>query len=218
VPLYQGWASLELREGNLTLAKRLISEALTRDKRHAPGWLIAAQIEERQGNDGLVGLFLRRGIECVPNSAELYRALGEYLNGKGKINDAREVLEKGLEVNPLHAPLYHSLAELEARVFNLKGLAVLNEKAAKLFNRDALASSSSSSTALGRRIQMGRSRGISREVSALSEVVGDSVDNDSEDTGGLDDVLGQFEDAAINEITHYETYAGRNETGKVLDS
>jgi hypothetical protein len=107
---------------------------------------------------------------------------------------------------------------LEARVFNLKGLAVLNERAAKLFNRDALASSSSSSTALGRKIQMGRSRDTARGVSALSEVVGDSTDNDNEDTDDFDDVLGQFEDAAINEITHYDTYAGRNETGKLLDS
>ncbi len=85
--MYQGWASLELREENLVTAKRLISEALTKDKRQGSGWLVAAQIEERQGNSGLVGLVLRRGIECAPNEAALYCALGDHLVGKGKYQD-----------------------------------------------------------------------------------------------------------------------------------
>lgn len=51
---------------------------------------------------------------------------------------ARDLLEKGLELDPLHAPLYHSLAELEARVFNVEGLARLNKRALKVFNSNAL--------------------------------------------------------------------------------
>jgi Tfp pilus assembly protein PilF len=80
---------MELHNGNITTAKRLITEALTRDKRQGSGWLIASQIEERLGNDGLVGLILRRGIECAPTDVELYRALGEHMVKKGKINDVR---------------------------------------------------------------------------------------------------------------------------------
>jgi Tfp pilus assembly protein PilF len=73
-------------------AKRLISEALTRDKRQGSGWLVAAQIEERQGaNNGLVGLILRRGIECAPNEAALYCALGDHLVGRGKFEDVSTV-------------------------------------------------------------------------------------------------------------------------------
>lgn len=78
---------MELREKNFIAAKRLISEALTRDKRNGSGWLIAAHIEEHLGNDGLADLLLRRGIECAPSDAELYRALGENLLGKGKIDN-----------------------------------------------------------------------------------------------------------------------------------
>ena len=51
---------------------------------------------------------------------------------------ARTLLEKGLEVDPMHAPLYHSLAELEARVFNLEGMAQLHKRAAEIFNTNAL--------------------------------------------------------------------------------
>ena len=86
-PLYQGWALLELREGNLEAARKLISEALTRNKQNGFGWLVAAEIEEEAGNDGLVNLLLRRGIECAPNDVELYRKLGDHLVARGKIND-----------------------------------------------------------------------------------------------------------------------------------
>lgn len=85
VPLYQSWASLELREDNVIAAKRLLAKALTLDKRNGSGWLIAANIEKRLGNRGLVGLILRRGIECAPTEAELYRALGEHFVEKGDI-------------------------------------------------------------------------------------------------------------------------------------
>lgn len=78
VPLYQAWAILELRFGNVLTAKRLIGEALTRDKRNGSGWLIAANIEEKMGNMGLVGLILRRGLECAPGNPALYRSLAEH--------------------------------------------------------------------------------------------------------------------------------------------
>ena len=86
VSLYQAWACLELRDGDVITAKRLISEALTRDKRNGSGWLVAAQIEEKMGNQGLVGLILRRGIECAPGDMELYRALAEHEISRGKID------------------------------------------------------------------------------------------------------------------------------------
>jgi hypothetical protein len=89
VPLYQAWACLELRDGDVITAKRLIYEALTRDKRNGSGWLVAARIEEKMGNHGLVGLILRRGIECAPGDMELYRALAENEISRGKIDSVR---------------------------------------------------------------------------------------------------------------------------------
>jgi len=151
--LYQGWATLEMREGNHEKARKLISEALTRNKQNGRGWIIAAQIEEEEGNDGLSLLMLRRGIECDPNNAELYRKLGDHLLGKGKINDARDVYEKGIEANQMYAPLYHSLAELEARICNLGALAKLNERTNELFNNNAMEPSPGSNQALERKLK-----------------------------------------------------------------
>ena len=86
VPLYQAWASLEMREGDIVTAKRLIGEALTRNKRNGSGWLVAAKIEETMENYGLVGLILRRGIECAPMDTDLYSALAEHEISVGRID------------------------------------------------------------------------------------------------------------------------------------
>ena len=70
---------LELREGNHMAARKLISESLTRNKSNGSGWRIAAEIERDLGNNGLVTLLLRRGIECAPDDVELYNQLGSVL-------------------------------------------------------------------------------------------------------------------------------------------
>ena len=176
VPLYQAWACLELRCGDVITAKRLISEALTRDKRNGSGWLVAAKIEQKMDNHGLVGLILRRGIECAPGDMELYRALADHEISRGKIDSARELLEKGIEINPLYAPLYHSLAELEARVFNIDGLAKLNKRTAEMFPSNAMAQPPPQQMqAWGNKIKhQGR---LPEGIAALAEKIG--VDGDT---------------------------------------
>ena len=74
-----------MRSGDIITAKKLIGEALTRDKRSGSCWLVAAQVEEKAGNAGLVGLILRRGIECAPGEVELYRALADHEISRGRI-------------------------------------------------------------------------------------------------------------------------------------
>jgi tetratricopeptide (TPR) repeat protein len=194
--LFQGWAMLELREGNYQAARKLISEALTRNKKNGRGWIIAAQIEKQDGHhSGLVSLLLRRGIECDPSDAELYRELGEYLVSQGKIEDAREVFEKGMEVNPMYAPLYHSMAELEARICNLDGLAKLNKRAAELFNQNALEPAPLASGAFGTKIKAKQSRYDKRAkgdkpISAFATRIVDDDDHDKALDGNLMGLVG----------------------------
>ena len=117
VPLYQAWACLELRSGDIITAKRLIGEALTRDKRNGSGWLVAAKIEEKMNNNGLVGLILRRGIECAPGNIELYRALAEHEISRGKIDSVSFSPLNDLKYcayhvsNALNLTLFSSLAD-----------------------------------------------------------------------------------------------------------
>jgi len=226
VPLYQGWALLELREGNYQDARKLITEALTRNKKNGSGWLIAAQIEEEQGNDGLVSLILRRGIECAPNDAEVYRRLGEYLVRKGQYNDAREVFEKGMEYNQLYAPLYHSLAELEARVCNLEALSRLNRKASELFNGNVMQPLKSSTQAFATRIRAKRSKNLPQGIAALAEKIveededgilfgGDSIDT-IDPSVTLDALTGNLmEDEFIGGLVSIDDFKTNIKTNKI---
>ena len=102
---------------------------------------------------------------------------------------ARELLEKGIDMNPLYAPLYHSLAELEARVFNIEGLAKLNKRTSEIFPSNAMAVPSSSTTrmeAWGNKIKQGRWTMIPDGIAALAQKIG--VDNDTNISESLDDV------------------------------
>ena len=69
---------------------------------------------------------------------ELYRSLGDSLLKRGRVNEAREIYERGTDMDPQHAPLYHSLAELEAQVFNVEGLLRLNKRAAVVLKTNAV--------------------------------------------------------------------------------
>ena len=115
---------------------------------------------------------------------------------------ARALLEKGLEVDPLHAPLYHTLAEVEARVFNLEGLAILNKRAAEVFNNNALVPPPAYSQAWSKKIRMGRSKKLPDAVTSLMEKVGfDDVQSmtDVDPTSVLDNMM-MFEDGIIGEM------------------
>ena len=55
---------------------------------------------------------------------------------KGNFDDARELYNRGLEADPLHAQLFHSFAELEGRLGNIAGLKRLDDLARSLFSKD----------------------------------------------------------------------------------
>jgi tetratricopeptide (TPR) repeat protein len=195
-PLYQGWASLEMLAENLDAAKKLIGEALTRDKTQGSGWLIAARIEEMQGRDGLVGMILRRGLECAPTSPELYSALADDLMKRRKVNEARKILEQGLDANPTNAPLYHSLAELEASVFNLEGLAKLNKRAAAIFSHNGSQSQRPANNKAPtikvweKKLQAGASSSSDDlDLNAADSVVGGVMTNNGQSTAFFGDTL-----------------------------
>ena len=113
----------------------------------------------------------------------LIQHLSVALHYERSLLQARELLERGIEINPLHAPLYHSLAELEARVCNIEGLAKLNKRAAALFHSDATTPSAATSRTMqawGKKIKHGRSAMIPDGIAALAEKIG--VESDANTT------------------------------------
>jgi hypothetical protein len=131
---------------------------------------------------------------------------------------ARQIMERGLEINPLHAPLYHSLAELEARVFNLVGLANLNKRATELFNNNALVPPKSSSKAWGIKIRMGREHGVPAGVTALAQKVGESIDEAEEtveEPSSTLESMTRLEDEVVKDL--FTTYDSHNDTVTPID-
>jgi hypothetical protein len=73
----------------------------------------------------------------------------------------------------LHAPLYHSLAELEARVFNIQGLAELNKRAAQIFHNNAMESPPLSMNLLGSKLRKSAQskKKIPNNINALAKKI-----------------------------------------------
>jgi hypothetical protein len=90
-------------------------------------------------------------------------------------------------MNPLHAPTYHSLAELEARVFNVEGLARLNKKAALMFNSNAMQPSPLPTEAWSAKIRARKHNEVPQGVAALAQKIVE------EDETEEDDYLDPFE-------------------------
>jgi hypothetical protein len=98
---------------------------------------------------------------------------------------------------------------LEARVFNLEGLANLNKRAAKLFNSNALIPPPSSSKAWGLKIRKGRVYG----VAALAQKVGESIDEaeeTEEEPSSTLESMTRLEDEVVKDL--FDTYDGHNDT------
>jgi hypothetical protein len=102
----------------------------------------------------------------------------------------------------MHAPLYHSLAELEARVFNIKALANLNKRATEIFQTDATAPPSRMAMqAWSKKIKQGRTATLPQGIAALAEKVGFDGENDimltleDVDPASLVERIGLSEDA-----------------------
>ena len=129
-------------------------------------------------------------------------------------------MERGLDINPMYAPLYHSLAELEARLFNVQGLAELNKRAAKLFNSNALISPPLSSKAFSKKLRMGRASSVPDGVAALAQKVGESLeaeDNDDVEPSSTLETMTRLEDEVVKELFQVDSFSDCNNTATAID-
>ena len=89
-------------------------------------------------------------------------------------------------------------------MFNLEGLANLNKRAAKLFNSNALIPPPSSSKAWGVKIRMGRAHGVPAGVAALAQKVGESMEDEAEETeeepGSTLESMNRLEDEVVKDL------------------
>lgn len=127
--LFQAWACMEVRCGNLVRARELLDCALETDAAHGPVWNAYGLLEARHGTMRKARQYFMRGIQKAPSHAPLYRTFGETEMRIGNYEHARELFRRGLDIDPMHAPLYHALAGLEGMLGDLDALAELRKRA-----------------------------------------------------------------------------------------
>ena len=132
--LWQAWATLEERAGDVAKARQFYDAALAADKTHAAAWHGWATLEKKQGNFQRARDLLVKGVRVVPASRanpHLYHSLGVMALERGRIEEAREHFRAGTktEAGARSAVLWQSWAMLESREPEQGGVA------RKLFQR-----------------------------------------------------------------------------------
>jgi len=117
--LWQAWAVLEERCGDVAAARRLYDAATVADKRHAAAWHGWGMLEKRQGNFQRARDLLTTGLRLVPDSAPkefLFQSLGVMCAERGRADDARRYFSDGArtESGRRSPALWQAWARLEA--------------------------------------------------------------------------------------------------------
>ncbi|KAL7465575.1 hypothetical protein ACHAXS_005966 [Conticribra weissflogii] len=122
-PTLVAYAMLELRNplenntANITMVRRLFQEALLIDPKHGPAYNAYGNLERRQGNVERAKQLYEEGINAnCTDASSVYHGLGKLYLSLGEIEQAREVLQKGLdffEANEVtHVNRYENVAFL----------------------------------------------------------------------------------------------------------
>jgi tetratricopeptide (TPR) repeat protein len=115
--LWQAWAVLEARQGDVATARRLFDAATVADKRHAAAWHGWGMLELRQGNFQRARDLLLSGLRLAPESAFLYQSLGVMAADRGRADEARAHFAAGARTaaGRLSPALWQAWARLEAK-------------------------------------------------------------------------------------------------------
>ena len=118
--IWQAWATLEERAGDVAKARQLYDAALAADKTHAAAWHGWAVLEKKQGNFQRARDLLVKGSRLVPASKAnpyLFQELGAMAAERGRVQEAREHFREGTrtEAGARSAVLWQAWAMLETR-------------------------------------------------------------------------------------------------------
>ncbi|KAL2631794.1 hypothetical protein R1flu_016480 [Riccia fluitans] len=131
--IWQAWAVLEERSGNIARARKLFDAATVADKKHAAGWHGWAKLELRAGNVKRASSLLNKGLKfCGPNEY-LFQTLALIESRAGRLEEARSLLARATQHNPKSAASWLAWALMESQ----NGL---QDTARRLFQKGIVAS------------------------------------------------------------------------------
>eukprot|EP01018_Ginkgo_biloba_P009832 Gb_26531 [translate_table: standard] len=131
--IWQGWAVLERKMGNITKARKLFDAATAADKKHVAAWHGWAFLEISQRNVNKARDLLRKGLEyCGPNEY-IFQTLALLEVKAKRYKEARSLFVQATKCNPKSCASWLAWAQLEAEQDN-------NITARHLFERAVQAS------------------------------------------------------------------------------
>ncbi|XP_042438089.1 protein high chlorophyll fluorescent 107 [Zingiber officinale] len=131
--IWQCWAMLESKAGNIRRARELFDAATVADKKHVAAWHGWAVLEIQQGNIKKARNLLAKGLKYCGGNEYIYQSLA-ILEAKGKrFKRARYLFQQATKCNPKSCASWLAWAQVEMQQQN-------NYTARKLFEEAVQAS------------------------------------------------------------------------------
>lgn len=112
--LWQGWAILEQKIGNITKARKLFDAAIVADKKHVAAWHGWAFLEINEGNVKKGRYLLGKGLKyCGPNEY-IFQTLAMLEVKAKRYIQARSLFSQAIKCNPKSCASWLAWAQLEA--------------------------------------------------------------------------------------------------------
>ena len=123
--------------GDLDSAGRMYSEILERNPTDAEAWHLAGVLSHQMGQGTNSIAFMKRAIELNDQIPTYYLNLATSLIEQGKASDARQVIERGLQIDPKNALAWNVLGVSQLELANYPEAEEALKRAAELSNGSA---------------------------------------------------------------------------------
>ena len=110
-----------------------VQRALELDPRDAGALAERARVMTADGRTGLAEESFRTALEIEPHNSDVYDNYGEWLRMRGRLEEARRMLEAGLEYDPLSPHLLFQLGRVEMYLGNPERNIEIGEKLIEIF-------------------------------------------------------------------------------------
>ncbi|XVF62449.1 hypothetical protein PTKIN_Ptkin09bG0008800 [Pterospermum kingtungense] len=127
--IWQCWAVLETKMGNIRRARELFDAATVADKRHIAAWHGWAVLELKQGNVKKARHLLAKGLKFCGGNEYIYQTLALLEAKANRYEQARYLFRQATKCNPKSCASWLAWAQLEVQQENNLAARVLFEKA-----------------------------------------------------------------------------------------
>lgn len=127
--IWQCWAVLENKVGNVRRARELFDASTVADKRHAAAWHGWAVLELKQGNIKKARNLLGKGLKYSGGNEYIYQTLALLEAKANRYEQARYLFSQATKCNPKSCASWLAWAQLEAQQENNRAAMQLFEKA-----------------------------------------------------------------------------------------